>query len=193
MTNCLYCSGDSWVHQTKKKGRGGNMLLIFFFSVSIKTFFKWQHAICVGGWAVVENLYCPLTPSLFLIWFVISTNSHLLSCQSREPWLRLRDLLSHFAVSLGIWPVSRFMNTASVSKSSSHLGPYYLVIKYSPCSGAVLRKCARNIWIFLSMQYHRQLLLCILNVENQYKQLHSDLDLLVLLLWSLRSTYLTEV
>lgn len=61
--------------------------------------------------------------SLSLIWFVISTNSHLLSCQSREPWLWLWDLLSHFAVSLGIWPASRFMNTTSVSKSSQ-LGPY---------------------------------------------------------------------
>lgn len=53
--------------------------------------------------------------SLSLMWFVISANSHLLSCQSTEPWLWLRDLLSHFAVSLAMWPASGFRNTTSVS------------------------------------------------------------------------------
>lgn len=138
MSKCFDCSGARWFNKIKKI-KNKNMLLNFLFFFLIKTFFKWQHekAICVGGQAVVENLYCPLSLCLSLIWFVISTNSHLLSCQSREPWLWLRDLLSHFAVSLDIWPASRFMNTTSVLKSSQ-LGPYYLVIKYLLCSRVVL-------------------------------------------------------
>lgn len=148
-------------------------LLVNFLSVLIKTFFKWQHekAICVGGWAVVENSQRPLTLSLSLIWFVISTNSHLLSCQSREPWLWLWDLLSHFAVSLGIWPASRFMNTTSVSKSSQ-LGSYNypVILSTRHALGSAPERCAGNVEIFLNVLYHDQLLLCTLSV---------------LLLWSL--------
>lgn len=69
-----------------------------------------RRTICSG------ELVAFLRLALTLIWFVIFTNSHLLSCQSREPWLCLRGPLSHLAVSLGIWPAPTFMNTTSVTK-----------------------------------------------------------------------------
>lgn len=68
---------------------------------------------------------------------------HLLSCQRGEPWLRLRDPLSHFAVTLGFWPAASWASTTSAS-TSSMLRESLATTKRTLCTSRELQKWAEN-------------------------------------------------